>query len=547
MSEYVQDFQTKSGGLIGYVQKQLSQAVGWSALPGQLNKIVASSGGFVWGFNTAGELYTCREPCDGANWKRVTSPSGISGTPLDIAVDAQNVYVLFNSAAPPAAPESAAVNTWRIPVGDVGMPPGHIQITETGALVSARMYGTDFGFGKVASGLTAGGKYMVTLTDEAGVTMTFPLGSIQAGGFYYVVGGGTGVAAKFAQSKSVAISIIPTSTGAAAGPGVSFAVQPVDGSGSWHTQAIPGAAPVNPSINITDQFIFVGNQGCSKPCTTSSWVPVSGPPGSAGITAASSGTTYSPVSAAGKTTVYAGTANGQGGWTPQPGLAGKVPVAVEADSQFLYAQDQNSGGLYRCAAPYTDPDSCQRENTQGKAVSGAHTVSVNPRSYQTYIAASSSGSSGNLYQRLDSGSVDVAPLIDETNRYAEDMDRDVNSLGNATIAQAAALSAAQTREEALSAIQQITDLDDTFKETRIKQGNLRSKIVNEKPLKGNRLLPLQIVAVTLFAVIIIHISLSLFLSPTIVVSISVALLLTGLIVAYNYLGVGLGVSFSLAK
>jgi hypothetical protein len=548
MAEYAQDFQTKSAGLMGYVQTQLSQAVGWSSLPGQLNKIVASSGGYVWGFNTQGQVFRCREPCDGTNWTQVSSPPGINGVPLDIAVDAQNVYVLFNAVAAPAPVTEASVNTWQIPIGDVGMPPGHIQITDGGALVSGQMYGTDFGFGNVAKGLVAGTKYTVTFTDDAGVSASFPLGGAQSGGFYYSISGGSGLVTKFSKSKSVKVSIIPSSAAApSAASGVSFAIQPVDGSGSWHAQAIPGAAPANPTINITDQFIFVGNQGCSKPCTTSSWVPISGPPGSAGIVAASSGSTYTPVSSAGKTTVYAGTGNGQGGWTPQPGLAGKIPIAVEADSQFLYAQDQGSGNLYRCSAPYTDPDSCKVERAKGNTVSGNHTVTVNPRSYQTYIAAASSGSAGNLYQRLDEGSVDVAPLIDETKQYAGQMDRDVNSLGNATTAQAAALSAAETREEALSAIQQITDLDDKFKETRIKQGNLRSKIVNEKSVMSTRLQALRVVAYTLIAAIIIHISLSFFLSPNIVMAVSVVILLIGVIIAYTYVGVGIGLTFSFVK
>ena len=268
-----------------------------------------------------------------------------------------------------------------------------------------------------------------------------------------------------------------------------------------------------------------------------------------GVVAASSGSTYVPVNNSGKIKVYAGTGNGQGGWTEKAGLAGKIPVAVEADNQFMYAQVSGSGGIYRCGAPYTEEGSCELENTQGKSVMGNHTISVNPRSYQTYIAAATSGSVGNLYQRLDEGSVNVAPQVEEAKKYASGLDSDVNALGTATTAQAAALSAAQTREEAMAAIDQITDLDDKFRETRIKQGNLRSKIVNDKsvPLSADRLTALKVVAIALMCTIVLHTVLSFFLSPTIVMGISVASLVIGVIVAYTYLGTGIKVSISSVK
>uniref|UniRef100_A0A6C0AJ60 Uncharacterized protein n=1 Tax=viral metagenome TaxID=1070528 RepID=A0A6C0AJ60_9ZZZZ len=572
MAAYAQDFQSKSQGLLGYVQNQLSQAVGWSALPGQLNKIVASSAGFVWGFNVNGDFYMCKEPCDGTNWKQMPRPSGITGMPLDIAVDAQNVYVLFNAAMAPQETVSASpgIQTGQIEIGDVGMPPGHISVGNGSVIISASFLGPNAA--AVASSITKGTVYSATIKDEKGVTATFPITSVgtnpswQGPPWMYSYSGSGGdsasVAAKFSKSKTLALTLTGTSANtpsdaaaaAAALPsGLSFSTQSVDGAGSWSApQAIPGSPPVNPQLNITDQFIFVGNQGCSKPCTTGSWVPISGPQGSGqslGVVAASSGSTYVPVNNAGKITVYSGTANGQGGWTPQPGLAGKIPVAVEADSQFLYAQDQGSGGVYRCGAPYSDVTSCQLEDTQGQTVSGNHTISVNPRSYQTYIAAASSGSVGNLYQRLDEGSVNVAPILDQTKQYATQMDSDVNALGDSTTAQAAALSAAQTREQAMGVIQQITDLDDKFKETRIKQGNLRSKITNDQsvPLSTARLTALKVIAITLGCVIVLHVILGLFLSPTIVMGISLTLLLIGVLVAYSYLGVGVKVSISSVK
>lgn len=538
MAAYAQDFQSKSQGLLGYVQGQLSQAVGWSALPGQLNKIVASSAGFVWGFNAVGNFYTCKEPCDGTNWKQVDNPKGINGMPLDIAVDAQNVYVLYTAETTPASSGVNLTGTWSFLNG-----------TQSGQLVqtgntweytpSDPDAKTKFGWTKLTGSVTSerSGK-LVYAGIKGPISMTYNLDS--TGNTIVGSNGGSFVRVGSAQVNASVNQL-------------SFSTQSVDGGGSWSApQAIPGSPSVNPQINITDQFIFVGNQGCSKPCTTGSWVAISEPQGSGksmGVVAASSGSTYVPVNNSGKIKVYAGTGNGQGGWTEQAGLRGKIPIAVEADNQFLYAQDQGSGGIYRCGAPYSDVTSCELENTQGNTVSGTHTISVNPRSYQTYLAAASSGSVGNLYQRLDSGSVNVAPQIEETKKYASGLDSDVNALGTATTAQSAALAAAQTREEAMSAIEQITDLDDKFKETRIKQGNMRSKIVNDKavPLSTARLSALKVVAITLVCTIVLHLILSMFLSPTVVMGISIGVLAIGVLSAYSYLGAGVKVSISSLK
>jgi hypothetical protein len=490
----------------------------------------------VWGFNAVGNFYMCKEPCDGTNWKQVANPKGINGMPLDIAVDAQNVYVLYTStvAAPPSNETSGITDLgcWNdTEARALSGPPQQYGYTPKTCKDFALSHGTD------TFALQDGGWCVIQ----------------KQGDDYKKYGKATGTCAE--RGSAWVNHVYQVTQKAAAGPTtqLSFATQPIDGTGNWSApQSIPGSPSVNPEINITDQFIFVGNQGCSKPCTTGSWVPISGPQGSGqslGVVAASSGSTYVPVNNSGKIKVYAGTGNGQGGWTEKPGLAGKIPIAVEADNQFLYAQDQGSGGIYRCGAPYSDVTSCQLENTQGNTVSGTHTISVNPRSYQTYIAAASSGSVGNLYQRLDSGSVNVAPLIEETKKYASGLDSDVNALGTATTAQSAALAAAQTREEAMAAIQQITDLDDKFKETRINQGNMRSKIVNDKavPLSTARLSALKVVAITLVCTIVLHVILGFFLSPTVVMGISIGVLAIGLFVAYSYLGAGVKVSISSLK
>jgi hypothetical protein len=556
MANYSQDFQSQAQGLLGLVKGKLSETIGWKPLPGQLNKIVASSGGFVWGFNVNGDFYTCREPCDGTNWKQVSRPPGMTGMPLDIAVDAQNVYVLYNAPVTPQETASASpgIQTGQIEIGDVGMPPGHITVGNGSVIISASFLGPNAA--AIASSITKGTVYSATIKDDQGVTATFPITSVgtnpswQGPPWVYGYSGSGGdsasVATKFAKSKTISLTLTgpPATTPAPTTrpSGLSFSMQAVDGSGSWSTpQTIPGSAPANPEINVTDQFIFVGSQGCSKPCTTGNWVAISGPPGngqSMGIVAASSGSTYVPVNNGGQIKVYTGAGNGQGGWTPQPGLAGKIPIAVEADSQFLYAQDSGSGGVYRCSTPYSDPASCQLQDTGGVSVTGNHTISVNPRSYQTYLTASSGGQYGNIFQRLDEGGVNVAPIMEQAKKYTSQMDSDVNALGGAVSSQDAQLSAAKTRQEAVGIINQMTNISDDIYNKKVKSGTIRQKVLTDGPdgpsIYRQRMFPLQILLVTLLVVIALYFATVMFVSPTISMGISIGVLVVGTGAAIYY-------------
>jgi len=557
MGSYSQDFQNKSNSLLGYVQSQLSQVVGWSPLPGQLNKIVASSAGYVWGFNYTGTIYSCREPCDGTNWKAVSQqPPGIIGMPIDIAVDGQSVYVLYNAQAAPTVSSSVSTDlqTGNISIGDPGMPPGHISVSNGTVYVSRQFLGNNVQ--NIATAISQGQTYTATLTDNTGATASFTVSSYwtnpswQGPAWMYAFVGSDGdsqsLTTKFARSQTLSLKLSKKVevTSTQSSNTLTFASLSIDGSGSWSSQPVPGSPPANPTINITDQFIFVGNQGCAKPCTTGNWVPVSSPQGSTGIVAASSGSTYATVNNGGVTNVYSSSGSAQGGWNAQPGLSGKTPIAVEADNQFLYAKDSGSGNIYRCGVPYSDKDSCHPVDTNGATVSGNHTISVNPRNYQTYIAASTNGSTGNMYQRLDEGSINYAPVLEETKNYTDQLDKTVNSLGDATVAQASALSAAETREEAVSAIKQVTDLRNKFRETDDKAKTLKSKILNDKPLSTKKsLFPLQVILYTLIFTILLHILLSYFLSPNIVMAFTITSILIGCLIAYSYAGVNFNVSF----
>ena len=512
MAEYAQEFQTQSQGLMSYLQGQLSSVVSWIPLPGGLNKIVTSSAGYVWGFNLYGGVYVCKEPCDGNNWRAVDSPPNMSGLPLDIAVDGQNVYILYNS--------QSAIKP--------GCPGGGKGITsvKTSGGYNIRLYTNtecdSIGGNWIGNGARSWGMK----TDGVGECYGRP-------------GGNASFCSTDQSPSPEAAAAAGVSVSSTATPGVSLAwsLQPVDGTGSWaEPQQIPGNPPVNPTIHLTDQFIFVGTQGCSKPCTTGSWVPISQPTGGQGIVAASSGNTYA---LGANSTIYQSSGNGQGGWTEQGGLEGVMPLAVGADSQFIIGVNQSSRPV-RCSPPYTEDDSCKADSTfTYRPMAGSHTVSVNPRSYQTYVAASSSGTVGNLYQRVDPGSIDNSGVLDDTRQYLSEMDSSVNSLGTATSTQDAQIQVGKVKQAANSVIKKISDIREERENTAAERDRIKRKIQTVGgPPSEYRMKILQTITITLALVLLSYFVLGLVLPPWINMSIAVVGMLVGL---------GFAISFAVNK
>ena len=513
MAEYAQEFQTQSQGLMSYIQGQLSSVVSWMPLPGGLNKIVTSSAGYVWGFNLHGGVYICKEPCDGNNWRAVDPPPKMSGLPLDIAVDGQNVYILYNS--------QSAIKP--------GCPGGGKGITsvKTSGGYNIRLYTKtecdSIGGNWVGNGARSWGMK----TDGVGECYGRP-------------GGNAGFCSTDQSPSPEAAAAAGESVSSTATPGVSlaFSVQPVDGTGSWaEPQQIPGTPPVNPTIHLTDQFIFVGTQGCSKPCTTGSWVPISQPAGGQGIVAASSGNTYA---LGANNTIYQSSGNGQGGWTEQGGLEGVMPLAVGADSQFIIGVNQSSSRPVRCSPPYTEDDSCKADSTfTYRPMAGSHTVSVNPRSYHTYVAASSSGTYGNLYQRVDPGSIDNSGVIDDTRQYLSGMDSSVNSLGTATSTQDAQIQVGKVKQAANSVIKKISDIREERENTAAERDRLKRKIQTiGGPPSEYKMKILQTITITLALVLLSYFVLGLVLPPFVNMSIAIVGMLVGL---------GFAISFAVNK
>jgi len=609
MAEYAQDFQNQAQSLLSYVQGQLANVVSWTALPGVLSKIVASPTGFVWGFNSAGDVYTCKEPCDGQNWRGVDAPPGRSGMPSDIAVDGDNVYILYTSTVTsvkldgkwtflngresgdlvqsgnswtftPSNPAAVSLFGWTQLRGtfDTGSTTSGQQVYITpsrnfpmsftidstgnsivgsngGTLTRASSGGSSSSSSSgYLSGPMISGKLDIQKIDKddtgkpvymaAEAQYTKMVNADGASKYYVgpissyspaswptytntVVAGGY----KFTLNPAPT-QLPPTTTNQ-----LVFSVRPVDGGGSWsEPQPVPGTPSATPSINVTDQFIFVGSQGCSKPCTTNSWLPISQPTGSQGIVAASAGNTY----AMGGQTIYQSSANGQGGWKEQAGLSGVIPLAVEGDNKFILGVSQSSQRPVRCSPPYTDDDSCKIDPTVTyKPMPGVHTMSLNPRSYQTYVAAASSGSSGNLYQRVDPGSIDHSAALDQTSQYIDKMDSNVNALGSATSNQYAQIEVGKVKKAANAVIKKITDISEERKTTAHERENVARQIQTVGgPDSQWKMHVLQTVAITVAIVLLLYVVGGFVLPPIINMSIAVV----GMII-----GVGIAISFAVNK
>lgn len=79
------------------VEKQIMQAK-WKSVPGTLNDVVATGESNIWGYNSKGEVYTCKKPCLTGKWQKT------GGNIKNIAGDKSVVYGIGNNDA-----------LWKIP------------------------------------------------------------------------------------------------------------------------------------------------------------------------------------------------------------------------------------------------------------------------------------------------------------------------------------------------------------------------------------------------------------------------------------------------
>ena len=90
------DFNSTTNTIDNIVSTQLSSVMKWMNVAGNMVKVSESGSGFVWGFNSANQLYVCQVPCTG-NWKEVDLKEyGVTAI-FDLTTDLMNVYVLVRN------------------------------------------------------------------------------------------------------------------------------------------------------------------------------------------------------------------------------------------------------------------------------------------------------------------------------------------------------------------------------------------------------------------------------------------------------------------
>jgi hypothetical protein len=92
------EYQKTTDTINTIVSTQLSSVLSWINVPGGLTKASSSSAGFVWGFNSSGEVYMSPLPSTG-NWTLVDLKTYNVSQILDIATDETNVYILYSNSS----------------------------------------------------------------------------------------------------------------------------------------------------------------------------------------------------------------------------------------------------------------------------------------------------------------------------------------------------------------------------------------------------------------------------------------------------------------
>jgi len=116
MSGYFNDFMEQSTKLTQYVRNQLEKVGLWTNVPGGLIRIASSPAGYVWGYNTDFNVYSCKEPCTGG-WVMHERIPGDFQRISDVKADSMHVYFLVDKRVVVRAVDGGG--EWRsIPIPD---------------------------------------------------------------------------------------------------------------------------------------------------------------------------------------------------------------------------------------------------------------------------------------------------------------------------------------------------------------------------------------------------------------------------------------------
>jgi len=294
---------------------------------------------------------------------------------------------------------------------------------------------------------------------------------------------------------------------------------------NYSVQKVPFKAT---SITITNGYVWVSGDSkmafCAKPCSTGGWTIKDDPHSLMGAGGTSIYAKDPATSALVKTDETA-----QTGWVPVGGFAGLSPLSVgaEADNTALYGSD--SKNLYRCDGTCDSKDKLEEIDTQGYLPIGAKgSISVNPTTKNVWLASSSSGSGGNLFQRLDGPNID--PVLDHVNDNQKERDRIFNTLGGAEEIQIYKTSSDIAKQESNDAIKKSIDIGGKLEKVDDQISLLQRKVQTATAFSGDvtsRLVPLQILLFSLALVVLLYFLTGWVISQTVLMWVSVLILSVG--------------------
>jgi len=512
-SQTFQQFTTSSTGVLQYLKNQLASFGLWSNIPGTLVKISTSPKGYVWGYNSAGEVWTCKEPCTDGKWQRV----GFAPKPLDIATDDMYVYFLHTTqkertlpTPPPMVPMKGPPNPADI---DKSIPHPSFQKPKEPTAeewYTAGMPGVQRGtFGIPVNGGVA---------FEQWKTQTYQkrLQEWESGWAKYNEA--------FAAKKTRELAATPRTTTTTS---TAITYKQVDKwDAAWKTVDVPFNAD---KITVTNGFLWASNGQknafCGKPCSTGNWNVRNDNHSLIG-----GGSTHVFATQPGKTGVFKSDQTAQTGWSSVKGLEGisTSTLAAEADNSVLYAADNSK--VYRCTDTCDKKDNLEVINSQGFVpIQTKGSLSINPTTRNVWMASQVGSSNGNLFTRLDAP--DKTPILNMVDEGQKQQDRAVNSLGGNLRISTAQLSSAMAKEEAANAVKQATSLSGERKRVDNEIQTLTRKIeTSNNQIAGydKKKKPMIVLLICLAVVAIMYLTVGWFMPYWLSMSISVLVLGTGL-------------------
>jgi hypothetical protein len=328
-------------------------------------------------------------------------------------------------------------------------------------------------------------------------------------------------------------------------------VTPINGSGTWTKIAssadilnATGLAKTSLGLNlnamgVTNSLIWVSatdlktgsgtsmNFTCTKPCSTNNWVQninIATPVQSFSSSGSKLyGVTFDPT--LGKNIAFASEETGSN-LEQIAGMAGIAPQVIsgQSDSTNILAVD-STNKLYGCTPPCQDPSNLYEIPTNGYPPTTAQN-SVSLANNQIWMVSGTSGTNGNIFQRLDMP--DATTILSSVGAFDTQRDNIAQSLKNEYNTQTSELTAAKQINDAMDTLQQAITMDKTVESRRSEAQKIKREIQQQNERKQgftNKFYPIQILALTLLVSALVYGVLGAIL-PKVAIQGLVALLLT---------------------